>query len=81
MAARETITCCPHCGSEEGFITKSDYLGVPYKVNFKGEPLNNYEMYDQTDYIRNHRDVACIACGKKICTLRKMYSMIEASKN
>lgn len=71
------ITCCPHCGSEAGFHTKADYIGVPYKYDFNGEGLNNIEMYDNADKVREHKYVFCNDCGEKICTLERMFKQLE----
>lgn len=35
------IKCCPHCGSERGFVVFTDYIGVPYRNDFNGQPLDN----------------------------------------
>ena len=70
--AEKRITCCPHCGSDAGFVVYTDYIGVPYRRGFDGEPLENGEMYDNARSLKEHRYAFCDNCGEKICTVNKL---------
>ncbi len=73
------ITCCPHCGSKEGFFTRTDYIGVPYQHGYNGEELDNGEMYDKALEYRTRRYAYCISCEKPIGTARQMMKQLKSS--
>lgn len=76
MAKRKSITCCPHCGSDEGIFTKITLYRVPWRCGFGGEEQENGEMYDSAEDLRGGEMAYCQNCGKVICrmsTLRKQW--------
>ncbi len=44
MTKRKRITCCPHCGSDEGFYILSDYINVRYEHGFDGSERDNTDF-------------------------------------
>ena len=65
---KKSIAKCPHCGSDWGIYTKSDYLGVQYNTGFNGERQDNGEMYDNAK-VRGGYNAYCQKCDKLICRL------------
>lgn len=78
--ARKLITCCPHCGSEDGFYTLSDYINVRVRSGFDGREMENGEMYDGVD-IRYHRYAYCISCDGVICNATTLFRQIEEASD
>lgn len=72
------ITCCPHCGSEEGYYTLSDYVNVQLRQGFDGSELDNSDMFSECYDIRNHRYAYCIDCEKVICNAKTIFRQIES---
>ena len=60
------FTCCPHCGGKSGFVSYSDYLHVPFFMDFDGEPQDNHEMFDDA-YVIKGKNLYCQDCGKLVC--------------
>ena len=75
------ITCCPHCGSEEGCCTLSDYINVMLGQGFDGSELDNSDTFSECWDIHNHRYAYCIECGKVICNARTIYRQIESESD
>lgn len=81
--ARKPITCCPHCGSDEGIYTKTTLVNVPYKMGFDGCAQYNEEMYDNAEKITSGRTVYCQSCQKPICrwdTMEKQWDGCPESR-
>ena len=68
MAVKKPITCCPHCGSDEGLYTKCVYREVICLLDFNGKEQDNSEMYDNAD-VEAGRIIFCQHCHKSICRL------------
>lgn len=66
------ITCCPHCGSEDGIYCKVSLIDVIYYIGFDGKPQYNGEMYDSAKEIRYGRIAYCQNCDKSICRMSTM---------
>lgn len=64
---KKPITCCPHCGSDEGVYTKTTLVNVPFLIGFMGEEHDNGEMYDNAELITGGGLVYCQSCNKVIC--------------
>lgn len=69
MAKNYPITCCPHCGSDDGIYTLTTYVDVPYMRGFDGEAQDNSEMYDNVRTIKGGKIAYCQNCYKAICRL------------
>lgn len=74
---RKSITCCPHCGSEEGIYTKQTLVNIPWCCGFMGEEQENTEMYDNAEKSINGSMVYCQSCGKAICRLSTIQKQWE----
>ena len=64
---RQRIDKCPHCGSDMGVYTKSDYINVPHRYNFDGSEDYNGEMFDNCEKVVDKSGVYCQNCNKLIC--------------
>lgn len=75
--AHKKITCCPHCGSEEGVYTKIDYLRVRADYSFDGEPQSNLgDIADMAEERIEGKTAYCQNCDKPIAhtrTLKKQW--------
>ena len=74
---RKPITHCPHCGSTEGFYTKTTYVRVPSLMSFDGKPQYNGEMYDNAESCDGGRIAYCQSCERVICrvsTLQRQWA-------
>lgn len=71
------IVSCPHCGSTEGFYTRTNYIGVPYRMGFNGEEKDNSEMYDNALEYKEKRYAYCINCDEVICTAKRIHKQID----
>ena len=76
MKLKGKIDCCPHCGSDWGFYTKSTYVNIPYNWDFDGEPQDNGEMFDNAEQYKNGQNCYCQNCGKVICRKSTMIKLI-----
>lgn len=76
---KKRITCCPHCGSAEGFYTLSTYKDIPYNLGFDGKEQNNSEMYDNAT-VHNGLLAYCQNCGKVICRLSTLKKQWESEE-
>lgn len=80
MSRRKPITCCPHCGSTDGILTKTTLVNIPYYIGFDGEEQFNGEMYDNAE----GREGGCVAycqnCGKVICRVSTLEKQWEADE-
>jgi RNase P subunit RPR2 len=60
------ITQCPHCGSEEGYYTKTQVSGTArYYCHYDGSEAHNEEMYDSLVY-KESKYAYCSECHKRL---------------
>ncbi len=78
--ANKIITCCPHCGSDEGVYTKTTYVNVPYCIGFDGETQPNGEMYDNAERVKGGTMAYCQHCGRPICRMSTLEKQWEAAE-
>lgn len=62
----DELTCCPHCGSDEGYYTK-DYVSgsCNTRYNFDGTVEDNGDMYESLTH-KCGKVAYCSSCHKKI---------------
>ncbi|MBC1228637.1 hypothetical protein [Listeria booriae] len=68
------IDKCPHCGSDEGYHTKSQVSGVVYyRHNYDGSEQENEDAYA---YLRHDigKYVYCINCEKRLFKVKEIGS-------
>ena len=70
MANRKFVSC-PHCGSEEGYYTKIDYLRVRADFDFDGNPIysSGSGIPNSAEERREGKLAYCADCDKVICRL------------
>lgn len=66
------ISECPHCGSDEGYYTKSQVSGVvSYRHNFDGSEQDNTDAYTLLKH-KKSKYTYCIACEKRLFKVEEM---------
>lgn len=65
----KAITSCPHCGSDEGIMTKTTLVNIPWMCGFNYEEQDNGEMYDNAQDSYGGKMCYCQSCGKAIARL------------
>lgn len=74
---RKKITCCPHCGSDQGIFTRTVYRNVICNIGFDGEEQENYGMYDNVRPEQG-KIAYCQECGEPICRMSTLRAQWRA---